>query len=290
MKNNRKTSLRGFLIVLYCSLVFIACHGPVLIAPKSNTNAITAFVIASPAATGIIKDTDHTINVIVPYETNVTALIPTIFHTGVSISPNTGIAQDFSSPITYTVTAGDGSIRAYVVTVTVARQHPSTKLRIMPLGDSLTVGYTNVPDWSIPFTYGYRGPLYTMLTNAGYQFQFVGSSREPFSLPFGPSFGTPHTILGKDLRSIGQDFHRGYGGATVSQFLTGGASSGSTNICPNIKAVINDDNPDIVLLMVGTNELSDAIINIDALVNTILTTKPTVFLFVAMITPRACFQ
>ena len=39
-------------------------------------------------------------------------------------------------------------------------------LRIMPLGDSITSGYTD-SSWSNPFTFGYRGPLYTRLTNAG---------------------------------------------------------------------------------------------------------------------------
>ncbi len=41
---------------------------------------------------------------------------------GASISPATSVIQDFSSPVTYTVTAQDGSIKAYVVTVSFGEQ------------------------------------------------------------------------------------------------------------------------------------------------------------------------
>jgi hypothetical protein len=47
----------------------------------------------------------------------VTALVPTITHTGVSVSPHTGVAQNFTNPVTYTVTAQDNSTQQYMVTV-----------------------------------------------------------------------------------------------------------------------------------------------------------------------------
>jgi peptidoglycan/xylan/chitin deacetylase (PgdA/CDA1 family) len=80
--------------------------------------AITAFSFASPAATGIINETAHTIAVTVPYGTVITLLIPTIIHSGASVSPSG--AQNFTNPVTYTVTAHDATTQAYVVTVTVA--------------------------------------------------------------------------------------------------------------------------------------------------------------------------
>ena len=147
-------------------------------------------------------------------------------------------------------------------------------LRIMPVGDSITAGYTNATTWTIPFTFGYRGPLYTKLTDAGYDFQFVGTSGEPWNYPFGAAFGIPTVIQGPDLRTVGQDNHRGYGGATTSQILNGGVVGGSTNPFPGIVGMLNADNPDIVLLMIGTNGIADAMGNIDTLVNTIVTTKP----------------
>ncbi|MBN2292353.1 MAG: hypothetical protein JXM70_08010 [Pirellulales bacterium] len=159
--------------------------------------------------------------------------------------------------------------------------------RIMPVGDSLTAGNTNAPTWSIPFTFGYRGPLYTDLTAASYDFQFVGNSGEPWNLPYGADFGLPTTIQGPDLRTVGQDNHRGYAGATTSQILNGGSAGGSSNTFPNIAAMTGADDSDVVLLMIGTNGPADGMAAIDPLVYEIVTTKPEAHLIVAQIPPRA---
>jgi len=90
------------------------------IVPPSSEKAITAFSFASPAATGVVNESLHTIALTVPYGTNVTALVPTIAITGASVSPASGAAHDFSSPVTYTVTAADATTQTYAVTVTVA--------------------------------------------------------------------------------------------------------------------------------------------------------------------------
>lgn len=65
----------------------------------------------------------------VPYGTNVTALVATFTTTGVNASVGTTsqtsnvTANDFTNPVSYTVSAEDGSTKVFVVTVTVA---PST--------------------------------------------------------------------------------------------------------------------------------------------------------------------
>jgi formylglycine-generating enzyme required for sulfatase activity len=82
--------------------------------------AITAFNFASPSATGTINEASHTIAVTVPYGTAVTALVPTITHTGASVNPASGFAQNFTNPVIYTVTAENASTQNYTVTVTVA--------------------------------------------------------------------------------------------------------------------------------------------------------------------------
>ncbi|MFC4305190.1 S-layer homology domain-containing protein, partial [Cohnella boryungensis] len=74
----------------------------------------------TPTAAGTVNEANHTIAVTVPYGTDVTSLTPTIAHTGASISPTSGAAQDFTNPVTYTVTAADGSTQNYVVTVNIA--------------------------------------------------------------------------------------------------------------------------------------------------------------------------
>ncbi|GHT91675.1 hypothetical protein FACS1894140_2630 [Spirochaetia bacterium] len=78
---------------------------------------ITAFIITGPVtAAGTISGTDITVTV--PYGTTVTKIAPQITHTGVSISPASGAPQNFTNPVTYRVTAANGSTRDYRVTVT----------------------------------------------------------------------------------------------------------------------------------------------------------------------------
>ncbi|GAG83587.1 unnamed protein product, partial [marine sediment metagenome] len=93
----------------------------VTVAP-SSAKAITAFdfVALEPTVVGAINETEKTIALTVPFGTAVTALVPTITITGASVAPASGAAQDFTSPVDYTVTAEDASTQVYTVTVTVA--------------------------------------------------------------------------------------------------------------------------------------------------------------------------
>ncbi len=82
----------------------------------NTAKAITNFSFTNPNTTGTINESDHTIQLTV-HDMSITALTPTITHTGTSISPASGVVQDFTSPVVYTVTAGDGSTQVYTVTV-----------------------------------------------------------------------------------------------------------------------------------------------------------------------------
>ena len=94
---------------------------------SENTKAITSFKFLATDNTALSSDVDgsidetaKTIGLTVPNGTDVTALKPTIVITGVSISPQSGIATDFTNDATYTVTAEDSTNRDYTVTVTIA--------------------------------------------------------------------------------------------------------------------------------------------------------------------------
>jgi hypothetical protein len=106
----------------------------------------------------------------------------------------------------------------------------------MCLGDSITAGYTDNPTWSDPFEYGYRSGLYSLLVDAGHDVQFVGESPEPWDGRFGLPDNTP--IL--DLRGLGQDNHRGYGGASIE------------DLSLEVEGYIESDKPDVILLLMGT--------------------------------------
>lgn len=114
----------------------------------SSAKAITAFSFASLSVSGTIDETAHTIAVTVPYGTAVTALTPTITTSGSSVSPASGAAQDFTNPVTYTVTAADGSTQAYVVTVKVAAASDIVLLS----APSITIDRSGSSDSAFVFT------------------------------------------------------------------------------------------------------------------------------------------
>ncbi|WP_190932449.1 Ig-like domain repeat protein, partial [Paenibacillus oceani] len=89
-------------------------------AAANPAKEITGFSFATPVVAGTVNEASRTISVTVPYGTNVTALTPTITHTGASISPNSGVPRNFTNPVSYTVSAADGSTKSYTVTVNVA--------------------------------------------------------------------------------------------------------------------------------------------------------------------------
>jgi hypothetical protein len=93
----------------------------VTVEDPSDEKQISSFLFAAldPEVYGEIDEAAHTISAAVPTGTSVTALVPTIrISEFASVSPESGVAQDFTNPVTYTVTAQDGSTQDYVVTVT----------------------------------------------------------------------------------------------------------------------------------------------------------------------------
>lgn len=161
------------------------------------------------------------------------------------------------------------------------------KLKIMPLGDSITVGYGGIT--------GYRGPLYTLLNLSASGFQFIGDSLEnPIATTLMPS------------APIDQRFHSGHGyyrtedvatnldGLNVARYeahpapntnpnggywLTGGHETGRVALFP-----------DAVLLMIGTNDVGSNLVagsqkRFEKLLTILTTLRPDAHLFIAKITP-----
>ncbi len=93
-------------------------------APTTGNDIITfKFEALDPTVTGAVLIADHTVDLEVPFGTDVTTLVPTItLSENATISPESGVAQDFSSAVTYTVTAQDGTTQNWTVTVTEAAE------------------------------------------------------------------------------------------------------------------------------------------------------------------------
>lgn len=96
----------------------------VSILPNTD-NQIVSFIIPasgnpiSEDAVGVIDHAAGTIALTVPFGTALTSLTPDIeLPVQASVDPASAEAGDFSTPNTYTVTAGSGDEKAYVVTVT----------------------------------------------------------------------------------------------------------------------------------------------------------------------------
>jgi len=128
----------------------------------------------------------------------------------------------------------------------------ATPARIMPLGDSITDGYT-VPG-------GYRIDLEDELVADGSSFDFVGS------LSNGPA-------------GLADKNHEGHSGFRIDQ------------ISSSITAWLTSSQPDVVLLMIGTNDvvqdyqLATAPDRLAALLDQIHATRPLAHLLVASIPP-----
>ncbi|HPI88453.1 MAG TPA: lamin tail domain-containing protein [Spirochaetota bacterium] len=101
-------------------------HTPTPGESNDGEKALTSFSFASLGVTGLIDEDADTIAATVPSGTDVTALVATFTFNGESVSVNGTVqasgttANNFSSGVTYTVTATDGSTVEYTVTVTVA--------------------------------------------------------------------------------------------------------------------------------------------------------------------------
>lgn len=97
-----------------------------LVASISKGKAITGFAIEGQTGATIIDEAAHTIALNMPFNTDITALTPTITIRGSSVNPASGAERNFTGPVTYTVTADDGSTQDYTVRVTVAAADAKT--------------------------------------------------------------------------------------------------------------------------------------------------------------------
>lgn len=93
--------------------------------PCTETD-ILSFVLDEQTGDAVINTTDHTITIEVGTGTDVTALKPVLtLSEDATVTPDTSLTQDFTNPVTYTVTAEDGTTtQEWVVTVTILVSTP----------------------------------------------------------------------------------------------------------------------------------------------------------------------
>lgn len=109
---------------------------------KSTTvDGITGFSING--VSGSINQTNGTISVVMPYGTDVSKLVPVISGNNITdMTPGSGVMQNFSKPVTYTITLADGTTKTYTVTVYVQSGTVADQM-----WGKLTDFYNQVPWW-----------------------------------------------------------------------------------------------------------------------------------------------
>jgi lysophospholipase L1-like esterase len=137
---------------------------------------------------------------------------------------------------------------------------PSYKIRIMPLGDSITYGYT---DGSLnnKMTVGYRQKLYLDLISLGYNIDFVGS-----------------LISGESVSPAFDCDHEGWPGYTDDQ------------VADKIYKWLDANPPDIVLLHIGTNALDTNPADVEQILNEIDRYSENVIVILAKIINRKIYD
>jgi hypothetical protein len=183
----------------------------------SNSKDITRFKLSGVVNSGLVigaaPDADGTypIFVQVPSGTNLVNLGTEITHTGVSVSPAAESPGDFNSPRNYTVTAEDGSVKTYKVTVHAAtldaKLITSLTFNIVPLtgggtvrvtaaidqaGRTITATVPNIADVS-----GLR-PTITYIGKSITAPSGDSSTANPFTDSAGRDFSSPQTYTVKD--------------------------------------------------------------------------------------------
>ncbi|REE01070.1 BspA family leucine-rich repeat surface protein [Marinoscillum furvescens] len=80
--------------------------------PSESATAISSFALPGQLAEAVIDTGAHTIEAIMPVEVDLTSIAPSITTSyGATVSPDSGMVNDFANPTIYTVTAYDGITR-----------------------------------------------------------------------------------------------------------------------------------------------------------------------------------
>jgi len=124
----------------------------------------------------------------------------------------------------------------------------------MPLGDSITTGKGGDPPYA-----GFRDDLYFMLLNMGFDFDFVGSLSDGFGF---------------------DSDHEGHPGWKADQVLA------------EVDTWLVDSDPDVILLHIGTNDVSSGqpnsqtIVEIEGILDKIYNYKPQIKILFCKLIPR----
>jgi hypothetical protein len=170
--------------------------------PRPDTKSISFFALKAKDGTDVGNagtSITETIAIEVPWNTDVKWLVPTINHDGASVSPAAGEAQDFSTPVPYTVTAQNGSTKQYLVSVTLKDAGNVISAFSVKAKDGTTVGTAvGTPDVSadtivitVPWGTDVKW-LVPVITHGGASIEPAAGVAQDFSTP------VPYTVTAEN--------------------------------------------------------------------------------------------
>lgn len=145
-----------------------------------NEKSILAFYVEDPATEGEINEEGKTILLAFPEGTDLTQLVPTIeVSEGATVDPASGVAQDFSNPVVYTVTAINGTTAEYTVSAIEAEEPWLATGKTVLIKDFTGARCVNCPA-AADYAHNLQHQLdedhiYILSVHAGYLAQHVGN-------------------------------------------------------------------------------------------------------------------
>jgi len=233
--------------------------------PKSPDKFITSFVFTAADNPGLGKDFTGVIKadsivVALPKSANPASLVPTISFIGARMTPASGQTQNFSVPVTYIVTAQDGSTAAYTVSVrTLSSSSAILSFQFRPADnpglDTTVIGVITGDTIVVPLNSAYPvNGLVPYITYNGVSISPAGGSPMDFSHPalftVYAEDGTHHTytvfVSMNQLVYVGSDDGNVYAidaasGALHWKYTTGGGIRSSATVDHGVLYVGSSD-------------------------------------------------
>ena len=140
-------------LALFTSISLISCGGGSSSGGTSGggstpSSSSTFSTFSINGSTGVVNNSAKTVAITLPFGTSVSSLIATFSTTGKNVSVG-GLTQvsgttsnNFTNPVTYTITAGDNSTAAYIATVVVATASSKSLTSFSLNGTSGTINET----------------------------------------------------------------------------------------------------------------------------------------------------
>jgi len=155
MKKIRSDLKSVVTIVAYfvLGMVFAGCDKPEILL---NDKQITAFSFDMPSAIGMINEAERTITVDIPLGTDISTLTPVInVSPKATVTPASGVMQNFTEPVIYTVMAEDGSTTQYTATINMKNTNEvvTKDFYVFSIDRDEQCGYLLFEDRGSPFDY-----------------------------------------------------------------------------------------------------------------------------------------